>query len=257
LQRSRPGPPTASSETGVASLPRGLPSLEVLIAQARSPGAARGEVDALIAGLSQPLASEQSPRERADLLLALIEDKHLGDFSGSKGLTVRSAAVEALLALGYPYALEVPPDALEDRSAHKHAAGTTASRRIFSGGKGWAGFFLVTLIGLAQLIPMLLFTAGFNDREKWIPLVATLFISGTTFLPALLVALGHYFRSQLLRGLGGTWLVLAGLLWLLPGLFVLMNTAFGVVPVTVGALLIASVILMDSAAPRDQDPVPE
>lgn len=250
MQRSRTGPTTSSSETGVASLLEELPSLEVLIQAARAPGAARAEVDALIAGLSLSPSPEQSPRERADLLLSLIEDKHLGDFTGSTGQTVRSAAVEALLALGYPYALEVPPEALEERPAREDKARTEAPGRIFASGKGWAGFSLVMFIGLAQLIPTLLITADFDSRDEWISLWATAIISGTTFLPAFLVALGHYFRSRLLRGLGGVWLVLAGLLWILPGLFVLTSSAFGLLPICVGGLLIASVALMDSVAPE-------
>ena len=251
MQRSRTGPPTSSSESGVASLPEGLPALEVLIDQVRAPGAARAEVDELIAGLAQPLGPEQSPRERADLLLSLIEDKHLGDFTGGKGVTVRSAAVEALLALGYPYALEVPPDALEDRPAREPTASSEASGSIFASGKGWAGFSLITLIGLAQVIPVLMFTSDMRGSDRELGLWVSLIIAGTTFLPAVLVALGHYFRNRLLRGLGGLWLVLVALLWLVPGLFLLTRTAFGLVPLTVGLLLIAGVALMDSAAPED------
>ena len=251
MQRSRTGPPTSSSESGVASLPEALPALEVLIERARAPDAARAEVDELIAGLAQPLPPEQSPRERADLLLSLIEDKHLGDFTGTQGLTVRSAAVEALLALGYPYALEVPPDALEERPAREPTFRPEAPGYIFGSGKGWAGFSLITLIGLAQVIPVLLFTSDMRGSDRELGLWISLIIGGTTFLPAVLVALGHYLRSRALRGLGGVWLILVSLLWIVPGLFLLTNTTFGLVPVTVGALLIAGVALMDSAAPED------
>jgi hypothetical protein len=249
LQRSRTGPPTTSSETGVASLPQGLPALEVLIQQARAPDAARAEVDALIAGLAQPLPPEHSPRERADLLLALIDDKHLGDFTGSQGQTVRSAAVQALMGLGYPYALEVPPDALEPRSGREDRASQDQPGRVFAGGAGWAGFSIVLLLGLLQLIPTLMITDGFNRRDKWLELVAMLFIAGTSFLPAALVALGHAYNSRFLRGLGGVWLVIAGLLWLFPGLFVLYNSAAGLIPIAVGVLYFVSVAMMDSVAP--------
>lgn len=248
MQRSRTGPPTTASDTGVASLPQELPALEVLIQQARAPDAARAEVDELIAGLAQPLPAEQSPRERADLLLALIDDKHLGDFSGSQGQTVRSAAVQALMALGYPYALEVPPDALEPRPEREYRGGQAGSLPVFTNGKGWAGFSLVVLIGLVQLSIALMFTSDASPDE-WVKLVALAITTGTCFLPAGLVALGHTFRSRFLRGLGGIWLVLVGLLWVLPGLFVLINSAAGLIPIAVGTLYFLSVGLMDSAAP--------
>ncbi len=250
MQRSRTGPPTtSSSETGVASLPQELPALEVLIQQARAPDAARAEVDELIAGLAQPLPPEHSPRERADLLLALIEDKHLGDFTGSRGQTVRSAAVQALMGLGYPYALEVPPDALEPRSGREDRAHQGTPGRVFAGGAGWGGFSIVMLLGLLQLIPTLMITRGFSRSDNWIQLVAVLIIAGTSFLPASLVALGHAFNSRFLRGLGGVWLVLAGLVWLFPGLFVLYNSAAGLIPIAVGVLYFVSVAMMDSVAP--------
>ena len=251
MQRSRTGPPSASSESSVASLPDALPPLEELLQEARSPGAARAEVDALIAGLAQPLAPEQSPRERADVLLALIEDTHLGDFTGSNGQTVRSAAVEALLALGYPYALEVPPDALERRPARKREEAAASSTHLFSNGKGWAGFSLVALIGLGQLALALFIASMFSRSDSGPTLLALALAVGTNFLPLLLVALGHVLRNKLLRGLGGIWLVLMGLLWMVPGLFILMNSAAGLIPIAVGVLLIAGVALMDSAAPDE------
>jgi hypothetical protein len=85
--------------------------------------------------------------------------------------------------------------------------------------------------------------------DEWVKLVALAITTGTCFLPAGLVALGHTFRSRFLRGLGGIWLVLVGLLWVLPGLFVLINSAAGLIPIAVGTLYFLSVGLMDSAAP--------
>jgi hypothetical protein len=246
VQRSRTAPPpSASSENQVASLPEALPALEVLLEQARAPGAARAEVDALLAGLAQPLAPGQSPRERADLLLALIEDKQLGGFTGSKGRTVRAAAVEALLSLGYPYALEVPPDALETRPAE--AVSRAEAAGPFSSNKGWAGLSLIMLIGLVQLIPALLFTTSMGSDSEWLSAWAVGIIGGTTFLPALMVLLGHVWRSRLMRGIGNVWLVLVGLLWMIPSVFVLASAGpIGLIPFTVGLLFIVGVALMES-----------
>ena len=220
----------------------------MLIEQVRAPDAARAEVDELITGLAQPLGPEQSPRERADLLLALIDDKHLGDFTGSLGQTVRSAAVQALLELGYPYALEVPPDALEPRSLRADRAGTSAPGRVFASGKGWAGFSIVMLFGLLQLIPTLMYSMDFGSRDDWLGWVV-LAIAATSFLPASLVALGHAFHSRILRGLGSVWLALVGLAALLPGLFVLYSSVAGLIPIAVGLLYFISIWLMDSSTP--------
>ncbi|HEX8703721.1 MAG TPA: hypothetical protein VF815_33095 [Myxococcaceae bacterium] len=249
MQRSRTGPPNTPSETSVASLPDAPAPLEVLLQAARAPDAARPEVDALIAGMAQPLAPEQSPRERADLLLSLIEDRHLGDFSGSRGQTVRSAAVQALLALGYPYALEVPPEALEGRSARRSDStpDTVAPKGLFTSGKGWAGFSIVLLIGTAQLIPMLLLTSGMRKYSEF-SLWAGGFITVTTFLPLALVTLGHVLPKPALRNAGSVWLIVVSFLYLLLGIIVLMNSVVGLVPLVAGLLLIAGTALMDSAA---------
>lgn len=227
--------------------------MEVLLQEARAPGAARAEVDALLVGLAQPMAPEQSPRERADLLLALIEDKHLGDFTGSAGRTVRSAAVQALLELGYPYALEVPPDALEQRSGPAHEAQDGSADSLFSSLKGWAGLSIIGLIGLAQLIPGLYFASMISSDSTKLALWVIAIVCGTTFVPVSLVALGHSLRSRLLRGVGNIWLVLAGLLWLLPGLFALTSSVAGLIPVVVGILFIVAVALMDTTAPSQPE----
>ncbi|WP_224371576.1 hypothetical protein [Hyalangium versicolor] len=91
----------------------GTSSLSVLVSTVRSPGVTRNDVDALLQRLARPLADGESPRARADVLLSLLESSDVGELQGSeKGLTVHAAAVQALLELGYPYALEIPPEAL-------------------------------------------------------------------------------------------------------------------------------------------------
>jgi hypothetical protein len=84
---------------------------------ARAQGAARREVDALLRGLSVPLPAGEDARARADLLHDILEDKRVRAFTGSNGRRVAHAAVEALEALGYPYALEVPPELLAEARA--------------------------------------------------------------------------------------------------------------------------------------------
>ena len=51
------------------------------------------------------------PRVRADVMLDILEDKRLCALTGSDGRRVGVMALEALLELGFPYALEhgAPP----------------------------------------------------------------------------------------------------------------------------------------------------
>lgn len=221
--------------------------MNVLVEEARAPGATRAEVDALIAGLSQPLPSDASPRERADLLLSLMEDAQLASYTGTDGRTVRVAAIQALLALGYPYALEVPPEALEAKARDE---GTDPG--LLSTRKGQVGFGLVSLAGLVQLLPVLIFADaiswdGKNEflRNLSVSLAFTV-IGGTTFVPALLMVLGHNKRRRGLKGLGAIWLILASLLWVVPG--ILWSGAFplNLFPMTMGGLILAGALLMSS-----------
>ncbi len=216
--------------------------MTVLVEEARAPGAARAEVDALIAGLSQPLPPEISPRERADLLLALMQDEQLADYTGTHGRTVRSAAIQALLALGYPYALEVPPEALEAKVRDELGVpGLLSSRR------GQVGFGLVSLAGLVQLLPVLYFAA----TESWSPkdltvALAIAFIVCTTFLPALVTVAGHNLGKGGIKMTGSVWLVLASLIWIIPGLLMTSAFPFNLIPLALGGLILSGPLFMSS-----------
>src|SRR5689334_13391606 len=114
MERIRsPRPDQDSSLQTMGPLPTRA-SLPELLEAVRSPDVLRTEVDALLRGLARPLAEDETPRARADFLLSLIESQELRELQGSNGRTVRATAVKALLNLGYPYALEVPPEALAE-----------------------------------------------------------------------------------------------------------------------------------------------
>jgi hypothetical protein len=240
VQRTRSAPPSSSTEAGIASLPAELPALSVLVEEVRSPEAARPEIDALLAGLSQPLPSDVSPRERADLLLSLVEDARIADYTGTDGRTVRVAAIHALLALGYPYALEVPPEALEAKARDEGSFPGLLSIQ-----KGKVGFGLVSLAGLVQLLPVLYLAAfeSWSGKDTAVPLAIT-FITVTTFLPALLMVLGHNQGKGGLKMAGKIWLILASLLWIVPGLLASGAFPFNLLPMGMGGLILGGALLM-------------
>ena len=213
MERTRKAPPNSSAEDEVVSLPSvedetvslasveaeeatpsgtvseqlappgDLPALASLVQEVRAPGAGRAEVNALLEGLSQPLAPEHSPRERADLLLSLIGDELIASYTGSDGRTVRGAAIQALISLGYPYALELPPEALEARSREEPSVGPG----ILSTGTGKSGLGLVVLAAVVQAAAGI-FVGELVD-EKTFTAGALGIVFATTLLPAL-VAIG-------------------------------------------------------------------
>ena len=244
VERSRPSPPRsgADADAGVASLPRQLPSLSVLVEEVRSPGAARAEVDALLAGLSQPLPSEHSARERADVLLALLADEHLCDFTGSQGRTVRAATVQALIALGYPYALELPPEALPSVSA----VDRVLRAGLLSTTSGKLGFGVLTTLGLLMLAPVWL-ASQLANLSAGAVLIALVVVACLSVVPAGLTVAGHNLGSKALKRTGNIWLVLSALLWMLLGSVGLARDApISLVPMGVGLLTLIGTWLLNA-----------
>ncbi|MDY7226129.1 hypothetical protein [Hyalangium rubrum] len=227
----------------MASLPEGLPPLTELIQEALAPGAARAEVDKLLAGLAEPPPPEPDLREHADRLLSLIEDKHLGDFTGSDGRTVRAAAVQALVSLGYPYALEVPPEALDaselraSRGAADSSSGATKQK---------VGLGIISVLGLGELLPAIVLANIAPTEAGAIFAWSLLFISLTTLVPTLLLLIGREQRMRFLQGLGTVWLSGVGLLWMVPGIYLLLREPLGLIPMGIGALTLLSAVLMNT-----------
>jgi hypothetical protein len=229
----------------VASLPEGLPSLSVLIDLVRSPGVAAVEIDALLSHLDLPLAPQQSPREHADTLLSLIEDDDLGGLTGSDGRTVRAAAIQALLALGYPYALEVPPEALELQSS-----ASSKSPFLRTSSDKW-GLGLAIATAVATLILLMIDRNPSRWRDEHF-IVAGGFL-GTTVLPAVLSILGHKKRLRFLHHIGNGVLGLAGVVVLGFGIIALAKSGklAALIPVALGLAQLVTGVLLYSPKPKD------
>jgi hypothetical protein len=79
----------------------------------RASGPEREALAAQVHQQLEALASGRGSREVADLLHQMLEGEQLTALRDAEGRSCRGAAVEALLAQGYPYALEVRPEDLE------------------------------------------------------------------------------------------------------------------------------------------------
>jgi hypothetical protein len=165
MERLQPAPPSAAEE-GTASIPsppaqesEPVPVLERLAAL-REPGVTAGEVDAFLASLEAPFLPGESPRERADLMLDVLEEERLCELRGSDGRRVGLAALETLLRLGHPYVFDVTPEMLA------RARGAPADR--------WSARVLVGLglTGVNGLLPVALFS------EEYVRYLLTCGLSG-------------------------------------------------------------------------------
>ena len=107
-QQAHIAPPSTPVED-VASIAAQAP-LEHALAEARAPGADERVRRAFADRLSR--LDLGSPRATADYLQTLLASGDLATLRASDGTSARAVAVERLLALGYPYALEVSPEDL-------------------------------------------------------------------------------------------------------------------------------------------------
>jgi hypothetical protein len=103
-----PSPPREPAPSAWA-----LPSLRERLKRARRPNAPQGDVDVLVAGLAPDAVTEAlTSQERAELLLDILQDRHLARRKARSGREVRHVAAEALLALDPAYARQLPPGSL-------------------------------------------------------------------------------------------------------------------------------------------------
>ena len=112
-QRPAQGDEVQSLAEFPASDALAVPSLEkfeLLTLTARSaPGQERRDATA---ALHAALATFPRAPEYATLLLRLLDEGAFNDLRNDDGTTTREVAVEALLNLGYPWALQIQPEEL-------------------------------------------------------------------------------------------------------------------------------------------------
>lgn len=230
MQRLQPAAASHATED-VPDLPlppdleiRSLPLLQRLDSL-REPGVTQQEVDLFLKGLSAVLPAQESPRVRADLMLDILEDSRLCELTGSDGGQVGATALEVLLTLGYPYALEVTP-AMLARVREAEPSTLPPSVPVGLGVAGATGLvYLVTF--LPQFLDLLelrnayhgrLPTSalrGFDDTAVYLPLFMALFLgptllTGLTWICKLHGARPYFNLLQWIVGVAGLWLGLTG-----------------------------------------------
>ncbi|MFP2906684.1 hypothetical protein ACLESD_16810 [Pyxidicoccus sp. 3LFB2] len=229
-EHSRAVPPPTREEPPL-SLWRARTLAELRDTVSASGGATPADVEALLATMARPPRADEDPRERADVLLSLLDVKApAGNLAGLDGRTVREGAVEALLSLGYPHALEVPPEALEQARREQH------ERRF--GGSTFRAVVVTVLAALAQLFVSVLTLWGSSLFEPHArePLGAVWSVLlGASLLPALLAITGRLLDLRGLQWLGSKGLGLQCMLW--AGIASLSLASFRVEAILVALLL--------------------
>jgi hypothetical protein len=186
--------------------------LDRALATARAPGADAGARRAFVDRLATLDLGD--PRATADRLQALLASGELAMLRMSDGTSARAVAVERLLGLGYPYALEVVPEDLAHWREERPSEATD--------GRGLAILVMTVAVCLALW--------GVSDPPTGLGLASVLALEGVTVagvvrpplrrwarkalfvLGVLACALGlRYGVSTLLPGVAG--LVTARFIW--------------------------------------------
>jgi len=118
-------PPGRSGPTEALALPD---ALDRALVSAQAPGADPGARRVLVERLAQLDLGD--PRATADRLEQLLSSGALAPIRGPDGRSARAVAVDRLLSLGYPYALEVTPEDLTHWRAERPSGAASDGRGL-------------------------------------------------------------------------------------------------------------------------------
>lgn len=149
--------------------------LAVQEARAASSEAERAVLAARINQQLDTLEAGAAGRQVADLLHGLLESDQLAGLEDAEGRTCRAAATEALLRLGFPFALEVRPEDLE----HLRGLGQGTE------GLSWASWAATGTLGAGIVAQWLALTED-PTQGTVLPLVLLMGLSLMALVPAVL-----------------------------------------------------------------------
>ncbi|HLL04603.1 MAG TPA: hypothetical protein VK539_28725 [Myxococcaceae bacterium] len=198
--------------------PNGSPSLASLVEALRSPAVSRADVDALLTGLARPVEQGESKRERADLLLSLMKSRHFASMQGQSGQTVRATAVRAMMDLGHPYGLEIPPELLPEINREP--------RRARGRAVPWGGIVLgvLSLPGALWLLWVLAIVILVRQPSlNVVLLVALLAVLVVPVASVVMAIVGGAKRKRKLQEAGVAGLIALTIFWLMFALWAFSN----------------------------------
>jgi len=149
------------------------------LASARAPGADAAARKAFVERLAT--LDLGTARATADRLQQLLSSGALTTLAGSDGRTARAVAVERLLALGYPYALEVAPEDLAHWRAERPSEATD--------GRGLAVLVMTVAVCLSLW--------GVSEPPTGVGLATVLGLGGVTVAGVLRPTLRRWARRTL------------------------------------------------------------
>ena len=157
--------------------------LEHALVEARAPGADERARRAFVDRLAR--LDLGSPRATADRLQKLLASGGLETLRASDGTSARAVAVERLLALGYPFALEVSPEDLAHWRAERPSGATD--------GRGLAVLVMTVAVCLSLW--------GLSEPPTRLGLAVVLALEAFTLAGAFRADLRHWVR-RVVFGLG-------------------------------------------------------
>ncbi|HTS81813.1 MAG TPA: hypothetical protein VMH40_14525 [Myxococcaceae bacterium] len=149
------------------------------LSAARAPGADAGAARSFVDGLAR--LDLGSPRATADRLHQFLASGELDLLRASDGTSARAVAVDRLLGLGYPYALEVSPEDLAHWRAERPSEATD--------GRGLAVLVMTVAACLALW--------GLSDPPTGVGLATVLGLEGVTIAGAVRPSLRRWARKAL------------------------------------------------------------
>jgi hypothetical protein len=221
-REAQEAPHEAPDRPAASTVDMGLLHSQVVRAR-KAGGQARRQLADEINAAFRKLGQSGGSRAVADFLLKQLEEDAFEGLTDSEGRTCRGVAVEALLAMGYPYALEISPEDLE------HLRQDSSPNPL--GAYGVAGLLLALVGGGAEIFQVME-PGSFSDGA----LLAAVIHVGAMLVTALWGGVGR-------RGTDG-WQVALTLL-VVVGLGAVPLYLAGVAPAAVGGVcaLISAMVL--------------